>query len=654
MIKRVVISVSWIILLAVLVLAASPTTPTTTTPTSRYFGSNTVDLTCTGATHPDNNLINYTFFRIKDTNNETNLHHSGSGSLTEGTSYVNPHIIDGDASGADVVRMNLSFSKELWVIPMSIRPRNSLVSAAIIEGYTAGQGDGNVLFNFTNKLGGSDTVYDKRNWTINVSAYDDGLTHNITFYIKSSGANGAIWRFWWNTSNTTRYSTRGDMEVLQNTSATTYTQDLNLLPAFTWGCRACDKDQNCSGFTTNKTIQHINFTFCNWGATGQSLNISFKDESNNSILNATAIVNYDYSVRGGNIFSGVYTATKDNLSYYFCLNPSWVETTVTPTITYSRAGYQQRVFKETFNLNSTLTNKVLYMLGDDNGIFVTFQVLSSADQPLRNVKVTGQRKFSGDFETIVSDTTNAAGAATFWLNPNINHQFIFNLSGYPTYTTELYPTQSSYTITLGSTGINDSNYNRGIFYKILPSNPVLNNNTQYDFSFNITSSFYNLTRYGFTLFNSTGHNLSTVNSTGAIGGFVNSSFITEDNTKITMNYFWEVNGTIANGTKSWVIMSTYQGTFSLKTFFDDLKLFSNSGFNGFTRALLAFGIILLVILSIGLLAGELPIAATMGVITAMVWLFEYVELLDPIGVKYFMTGLLGLVTIAYMIKESTR
>ena len=64
------------------------------------------------------------------------------------------------------------------------------------------------------------------------------------------------------------------------------------------------------------------------------------------------------------------------------------------------------------------------------------------------------------------------GSITFWLNPDFAHSLAFEKNGYEPFYLAQFPTQATYTITLGtstSSSIND--YIRGITYTILPDYP---------------------------------------------------------------------------------------------------------------------------------------------------------------------------------------
>jgi len=425
----------------------------------------------------------------------------------------------------------------------------------------------------------------------------------------------------------------------------------------TWVCRACDNTSLCSNFTTQRSINSMEVTKCDSG--NIALNLSFFNESN-SVINLSSEINamaLEFDSDDTPDYTYNYTNITENAFYSFCLDPDNTSLTTTGTIPFKADGFPQRTYSLSDSLNGNTTlNIKLYLLGIADGIYVTFQVIDTANSPIEDVRVAATKTIGGSSTEVASGTTDSAGAVTLWLDPDTSHIFTFTRTGYTTLTEVITPTQSTYTITMASTSdtFNGTNYQMGIWYDVTPNEMVLNNNTDYNFGFNITSSNLTLSTYGFTLKNSTGFNLGSATGSTGNGSYVNQTINTGNQSEVTMEYYWINEGNNVSGTHTWQVRSTYQGAYSFMTFFDDLKSFSNSGFNDFTRSLIAFGVILLLVAIVSFVSGINSPFAIISMIVMLTWLFEFVDLIGSIGVKYFTTAMMMLLGIGYWIYDNVK
>src|SRR6185503_1535405 len=120
-----------------------------------------------------------------------------------------------------------------------------------------------------------------------------------------------------------------------------------------------------------------------------------------------------------------------------------------------------------------------------------------------------------DGSLIGSGTTDSAGLVTFFLNPDIQQTIGFSETGYTTFITSIFPTQTSYTITLGAATTTVSDYTQGVSQRITPFDDFLDQQTKYNFSYYVSSSYWTLDSFSFSLYygNGTliGSNTSTAN-----------------------------------------------------------------------------------------------------------------------------------------------
>jgi hypothetical protein len=418
-----------------------------------------------------------------------------------------------------------------------------------------------------------------------------------------------------------------------------------------------EDDIICSNATTARTVTRANFTKCDSG--NIALNVSFQNETGTqNNVNATIDTNIELNL--SNLFVYNYTNTTYHQYHLFCLDPNNLSFFGNGTAYFEADGSPQRQYYLNRSLRGdTIYNLTLYLLGTADGIYTTFQVFDSINQPISSVYVRGESQISGSFYKIGSGLTDASGSITMWVNPDNAHRFTFSRAGYDTYTTTITPTQSVYTITMTSTStLNESSYSRGMLYEILPTDSILNNNTLYNFSYNLSSSILNLTTYGFSIIGQNGTVLTNQVATNTTGGFLNATIDTSNYTSFDLEYYWEVNGVYMNGTRTYSIMTIYQGDYSLLSFFDDLRGFTGSGMNDFTRALFAFVLILIITATVTFVAGVYSPLGILGLITGLTWFFNIVGLIPTIGIplvgsyliSIFMTLILGAFVILEYIK----
>ena len=390
-----------------------------------------------------------------------------------------------------------------------------------------------------------------------------------------------------------------------------------------------------------------------------ALNFTFKNESNTSQVLSGTINPISITLSNTKATGAFYhTNISANTYHKFCLSPPNISTTGVGTVSYEVGTNPKR----TVYLNLTLTGnstteKILYILDTADGIYVTFQVLDQSNSPINSVSVKAEELIDSAYYEVSGGLTDNSGSVTFWLNPENLHRITLTKTGYTTSTFTLTPTQSSYTVTMsGSSTTNETSYNTGILYKITPTDQTLNKNTKYNFGFNLSSVYWNLSSFGFTIKNSSGSVLATATNQTAIGAYINNTLNISNNSRVYMYYWWNISGTFLNGTHTWDIRNTYQGNLSIKTFFDDLKNFNQQGLDDVGRA---FFYILFIMVILGLIYGSISNNieteyAIMGILFAMVWLGEYTDSLPTLGTKYLITVITGLVMLGYIIQDNIK
>ena len=414
-----------------------------------------------------------------------------------------------------------------------------------------------------------------------------------------------------------------------------------------------------------QNVTNLTFNYC---TSNPYLNISFQDENTLTPINATISTStFDYYLGSGTVKKTLtYENTSANYHYYFCGNSGTRPLFVQPNLQYKQGtDYPQRIWNPSLQTYTpTTTNQILYLLSSTDGIYVTYQVLDSIGTQISGVEVTATRTISGSTFTVGTGTTDEAGLVTFWMNPDFSHTLTFSKTGYSTYTLTQFPTQSSYTVTLGqaiSGGIED--YLKGMSYSISPPLQTLESNTNYSFTFSLTSSYWNVSSFGFSLWGDgvpIGESTSnTANTT------IYETINVSDYSSINMSYYWIINGTITTGTLEWnVFNSNNETSWSISNFFTDLITYidvgGGNGIFGINQGSVNFLVFIFIFLSVGMVSYKFGVRSPMivgGMVFGLVILFNVAIPLISVrggGIPYFPTIFVGAVEIALVIWETTR
>jgi len=605
-----------------------PTIPRIDLPLNNSkIGNSSIMLNCSNSTDPDGDTIYYEFY--VDTNNppttQINITEYGQHNYTtEGNFWFR-------------CRANDSTAYSSYTDPIYF------------------QMDSQIIKNAT--LSYSDVVYETQSYNYNITVtinkwntidIEANLTYNNTVYTPTktlilNNSDIAVFRF------DKTIQTR-----LEGTTTASGRWNFNL-------SMVDETIENNNTYTFTNNVSRIELARCNAAFTTPFINFTFKDEDTSNYVNAsikssTFIYSLDPTKTLTRTLS--FTNNTDQDSYAFCLDPINQTLYTDIDISYDSLGYPQRSYSDSPTLTSTVLNQILWLVSSSDGIYVTFQVINVAEQPIDGVSINITRIIGGTSYSIESGETGADGGFTTWLNPDLTYTTIFSKDGYDTYTTSQKFTQSAYTITLGgvvgSVVENVTSYVQGITYSVEPTLDVLYNETDYNFNFTTISTYWGLTKSGFTLTNSTDDILGSASCTTGTGCTSSITVNTINYTSITMNYYWVVDDVYSNGTRNWFVYTPKddrKGAFqNLISDMDKL----GSGFNEFTKAIFAFFIILFVI---GTLCHYSGVYSPMAILVETFFLVGFLDMIGfipVIGVEHFITVLIGLITVGYFIFEYTR
>ena len=333
-----------------------------------------------------------------------------------------------------------------------------------------------------------------------------------------------------------------------------------------------------------------------------------------------------------------------------------------PNVQYKKGtSYPQRIWNPTVQTyTNATTTKTLYLLSSIDGIYVTFQVVNTAEQPLSGVDIRAVRSIGGEDFEVGSGVTSVSGSQTFFLNPDFITTFTFSKDGFTTFIDTFAPTQSSYTIFLGGGETTTAiDYSKGITYTIRPKLTQLTNDTTYSFNFTLGSSFWDVTEFGITLRLANGTELqSTTASTN--GGILNLDQDTKSYDSIVMDYFWVINSTQINNSRYWTVYNTENTRWSILTFFTDLTLYIDSGIFGldeFGKHLIVY---LIIFMFVGVMSFKFGLVSPISVSTiifGVIYFFDVVIGLmpNPIdAIQNFPTIVAAIILVMIIIKEVQR
>ncbi len=403
--------------------------------------------------------------------------------------------------------------------------------------------------------------------------------------------------------------------------------------------------------------------------TGNYHNLSF----NLTPVNAIRLYFYDEKSEAlidGEIFS-VYLETTGFSQTYSGINSTannpYTITGLTSgsyELKASSSNYKERRYVNLNINNVTITTFNIYLINSTDGAEKTFRVTDNGINPLENVIINFTRTINGTGTVIAGEETDYNGQVKLYLDSNYEYRIIFTKSGYNTKIINLEPTDSSYAIILTSEiGEINASLFEGISYRFSPTDSILNNDTTYNFSFTLNSSYWTITNCTLYLKNGT----SILNQTSGHNSdscYLRIELNTNNMTDITSEAVYELNS-LYNMTvsKQYRIIYTYEGEFSLKNFLDDLSDFAMAGFNNFTRMIIAliviFVIVALAARNLGFTNPEslIPLTwALVGFFSYLNWFYlDYTPIPDIIGLrKYIIFILVSLIGGAFFLDKFAR
>jgi len=227
----------------------------------------------------------------------------------------------------------------------------------------------------------------------------------------------------------------------------------------------------------------------------------------------------------------------------------------------------------------------------------------------------------------------------------------------------LFPTQSSYTITMGGGEISEiDDFTRGVSISLRPTSQSLFNETTYSFNYTLSSNFWDVNDFGFTLSYGNGTVIGT-QSASTNGGTLNINANTYNSQRIVMDYYYIISSNYTNGSTYWLVsVSNDYSIYAAFTYFNTLvdgNIFGvqsdDEGY--FAKALISVVFLILVSGGISMRYGLNSEAAVTGIIFGVVLLLNTLNMIPtPASMSFVDLGdasvfIVGLLTFVAIIKE---
>lgn len=431
----------------------------------------------------------------------------------------------------------------------------------------------------------------------------DTVTNIYQMTIQKSPNVTAIPTLWYNGTAVTNYSevSNGVFNISYQIPAFSQLTDYNRTNSFyiNWSLsylNGSQYNQSSYSFIRNQTVYQILLNYCGGIFQTKAINLTFIDEALNTPTNATldaSSFTYSAASTGTGIVKSFTFAntTSHNMEYDFCIYPTFAPTiTVNGLLQASKSDTgtypQRKYYMLDLPISNVSTHIVMYLLNVNNGITSSYQTITIGNQVIPNAYIKLEREIAGVTVKVADGYTDSSGIMTAFLNPNYQHTLTASKTGYASQTHTIYPSQSIYTITMGSSAdyFYYNNTVEGLTWAKWPPSGMLTDGI-YNFSFTINSRSSNI--YGCSFYikypnttiltSATGCNTTTPNTGGQIFASVNATRLNDLNiTRIYGEYYVNTSYglTLIEKDANWRL---FDGNYS--DYYGTMKNFLNESYN---------------------------------------------------------------------------
>ncbi len=404
-----------------------------------------------------------------------------------------------------------------------------------------------------------------------------------------------------------------------------------------------------TNITSPTSIQLVKNYLVNWTGTKQYINITIKDEYDNTIINSTTMDTlFDYYIdKGGYTNIHQEIKTEDGI-FGFSATPNIDRWSGFGRLYYYATGYQPRYFfidDEEFT-NSTITQKTLYLLLQTDGILARYKIYDTIGNELENVRVSAYKKV-GNSEILVEQVlTDSLGEASLFLNPNYYHRILITNDGCTIIDrTRRITSSDTYTEFMtcgkggGSGGMNLTTF-ENVTSSFSPYSTVQYTNNTVTFSFTSTDSNCNLDETTYIL-KFGGTNLISLTGNNPCGQTLSQSVNLENYSGTLVGYgIMKIGDSQITLTKQYTVLNignvVYNQT-SVGSLLDKLKdptFGLELGLSPTTKALICFLILFGLIASFGNLTNKDNIPIMLVLVCLFLFVCSYMNFLTVFNSDY--------------------
>jgi len=399
-IKPIMIGI-WTVLLAIIVLAAAPTTPSILSPDNNAVVFDTVRLTCDGSTDGDGDTIYYSFYDTSSMSytNEFTRHGAVDSSGT-GQNYGYLRLDNGQI--ANWTTEGIYFYKDNVTIQLKM--------TASMNRYRIYVDNTTEVFSTTTPM---------TSWVdvmLNVSPFNDGQPHTIAFDAKSGSDDQYIYFNW-----THNLSWNKTSYLAVNTTSPTYNiSNVWMNGTYNWTCQACDTNGDCSAFTSNRTLTPTRVVGCGPRNATRALNFTVYDEENISKI----ISNIEFALDLGTSWANTtfYYSSNETENQTLCVEPSGVKVNVTDLVEYAGNDTVQYPYPRQYYFDDneiqggTLEEIDLYLLTGGLSTAITFTVTRNGEA-VEDITIQVERYTPGTgiYTVVAMGQTSSQGTDVIYL-----------------------------------------------------------------------------------------------------------------------------------------------------------------------------------------------------------------------------------------------
>ncbi len=530
--------------------------------------------------------------------------------FTKGAYDLNDSSLYGNFTGAwelnDSHRINGSSDSAIWNLDVEDGSYNWSCSAQDVRSYTNYSSLNNTF------------IVDITKPVIDIYSPLASISENETIFLNvTADSTIATWWYSLNSGANTSFTPNITLDMTQAINNITVCANDT---TNNWGC------------TQSQEFFVGNISRCGDNEGVNALNFTVLDETNSSFINATFSINVDFWIQNASTNKDYSYSGVSLYNYDFCMYPNWTSMNLNYSLEAETDIYPQRDYSDTnVAISNVTTERLVYLLHSDNGIYARFVTVDNSNVPISDVTSTVAKLIGGAYTTISSGETDGAGLISFWTSPDSEYRFVFQKTGYATQTLFLTPQSiDTYYVNMGGgdVQVNDTqSFWENITYSISPKNSTLVNGTNYTFWFNISSSSGTLEGYSMSIFNQSNILLGSASGVAGVGENLSVLVTTMNDTggRLYGIYNYTIAGTVKTITSSWLIEYIFVGTASLYNFLVNLVNSTALGMNDTTRGLFAFIIIFSLTAVISKVTGINSSRSIIGFVVMFTWFFSFLN-----------------------------